>query len=77
MDVAFRSSSGSQAARYGVALLLVSVLAGCAMVPGAQPRPWNSGGPRTLAAMSDNPGGGREPTSPALKGYNIPGRNPE
>ena len=77
MDVAVRCSSVSQATRHVVALLFVSVLAGCATTPGAQFRPWNAGGPRALAAMSDNPGVVGEPTGPSVKGYNVPGRNPD
>ena len=77
MDAAVGCSSLSQAARYGVALLFVSVLIGCATVPGGQPRPWNAGGPpRTLAAMSDSPTLVGQPTDPTAQGYNVPGRNP-
>ncbi|WP_146209906.1 hypothetical protein [Vitiosangium sp. GDMCC 1.1324] len=32
--------------------------------------------PRLLLAMSDGPATGAEPTSPAIQGYNVPGRNP-
>ncbi|MFE8596191.1 hypothetical protein [Archangium violaceum] len=60
-----------------MALMFVWVLAGCATTPGAQLRPWNSKGPRTLALMSDSSGMVGEPNGPTLKGYNVPGRNPD
>jgi hypothetical protein len=81
--------SRSGAARCGVALLLVWVLAGCATAPGGRTPPaWSqevsrfssplnpAPPPRHLLAMSDGPTTGGEPTGPAVRGYNVPGRNP-
>ena len=66
--------SRSRAVRCWAALLLAWVLAGCATVPGALPA---SAPPRFLLAASDGPTLGGEPTGPVVRGYTVPGRNPD
>jgi hypothetical protein len=82
--------SMSQAALCWAALLLVPVLAGCATTPGGRTSSaWSQEVPRlktsrpptmpsgTLLAMSDGPITGGEAPSPAIQGYNVPGRKPD
>jgi len=79
----------SRVAQCWAALFLSWVLSGCATTPGTQPvsvwsteapRFSSSSGsslsPRHLLAMSDGPTTGGAPPGPVLRGYNVPGRNP-
>lgn len=80
----------SRAVRCEVALLLVTVLAGCAAVSGERTSSaWHqevprfraplvsTPSPRVLLAMSDGPTPGGETSGPTVQGYNVPGRNPD
>ena len=88
MSAAIGCLSGSWTARC-LTTLLLSWVFGCATTSGGQASPvWNvevqrfspSSVPappsQLLLAMSDSPTAGGEPTSPAVQGYNVPGRNP-
>jgi hypothetical protein len=81
--------SRSRATWCWAALLLSWVLAGCATTPARQTvSSWSAGAPRfslasvpapprRLLAMSDGPTPVGGPTDPAaVRGYNVPGRNP-
>ncbi len=72
--------STSRATRYGVALVFIALLAGCATAPGGRAPPWNPEAPpfrsrmlpppapRALATMSGGPTVLGEPTGPAAGG---------
>ena len=72
------SLSSSQAVRCGVALLVSWMLIGCATSSGqSAPPAWNAEVPRCLLAMSDGPAPVEPPSGPTVRGYNVPGRNPD
>lgn len=63
-------------AAWCVALLLVSMLTGCATGSGGRTAVAASS-PGVLCAMGDSPPMEGGPTGPVLQGYNVPGRNPD
>lgn len=86
----FGCLSMSRDARCWAVLFLVPVLAGCATASrGRTPSSWSQGEPgfskplapaatpRVLLATSEGPPAGAEPTGSAVRGYNVPGRNPD
>jgi hypothetical protein len=90
MRIAVRCMSRFRAVRCGVALLLVTVLAGCATASVERTSSaWNHEVPRrraplvstpssrVLLAMSDGPTTGGESSGTTVQGYNVPGRNPD
>ncbi|HYO72713.1 MAG TPA: hypothetical protein VEU33_42225 [Archangium sp.] len=61
-----------------MALLVSWVLIGCATTSSRHASPaWTAEVPRCLLAMSDGPAPVDAPSGPAVRGYNVPGRNPD
>ena len=90
MSAVIRFPFLSQAARCWAALFLVSTLVGCATAYSGGTAPvWSQKvtrhrGPQlTMApldvvlAMTDNPAAGGGPSGSVVRGYNVPGRNPD
>lgn len=91
MSAGIGGPSRSRVTRCWVTLLLMGVLAGCATTSGGNASPaWSGTGPRfspaavsapaprLLLAMGDGPATpGGEPSGPVVRGYSVPGRNPD